>query len=659
MASSRSTNNQVLGYSAGSSIVVGNPPIQSFKLDIPHGDHADIPPSSAPGNETPVCAPQHSSKLVVKANRLKKAGCSASSSKESSLSCTAQKPPEHGFNNMAPNSPGSPKPPRPDAPIASMFSRSRPVPLRTHSYSKRHASFDTPREVPMPPYSPGIDFSTTVPTFEDSDRDDRLRERRHTREASRFDEPTLTGPNPSLDGVGPLGLETNNAPEQPQLVRNNSAPTPPALPSERVDRLSFRRNHPSSQDSINRAEDSSAYSGSGSEHQSPNPRSVITTSSEGMHLGRNASGGDAMLQDPLWRQQPSSSDVAYVFSDDRLSTVSLPLPPSHGVQKFSCLPTPARSNADDGIGPPLTKGLSTKAEDLVDGARSGVVEARSSPANVPYSPLHGTTYRASFPLTADYGHKIPVPTQQNSSSRAKHPNDATVPPSGTQYDRRGDGCERSNSPLTRLPEIEPPKSLHHSFASEDVSASQPMNSLRPNQKIDNAVNLISTGDMYTPGDRRGMANDTSTAYQSHSTEQGENVVTSPTFDPTRQTQTQETSQHTNSPLMTVDTTASTYTLEVSLPGYERDEITLSTRKKRVLHIVADGFVSGGGHFERRVSFGYDADMVRVRAEFNGSLLKITVPRRPISQVTSLGSLSSTTPFGGIDMLRKGRSSATS
>ncbi|KAG8805142.1 hypothetical protein FRC18_006859, partial [Serendipita sp. 400] len=93
--------------------------------------------------------------------------------------------------------------------------------------------------------------------------------------------------------------------------------------------------------------------------------------------------------------------------------------------------------------------------------------------------------------------------------------------------------------------------------------------------------------------------------------------------------------------------------------YERDEITLSTRKKRVLHIVADGFVSGGGHFERRVSFGFDADMARIRAEFNGSMLKITVPRRPISQLSSLGTLSSSnsTSLGGIDMSWRGRTSA--
>lgn len=34
-----------------------------------------------------------------------------------------------------------------------------------------------------------------------------------------------------------------------------------------------------------------------------------------------------------------------------------------------------------------------------------------------------------------------------------------------------------------------------------------------------------------------------------------------------------------------------------------------------------------GHFERRISFGYDADLAQVRAEFDGEHLHIIVPRR--------------------------------
>ena len=36
-----------------------------------------------------------------------------------------------------------------------------------------------------------------------------------------------------------------------------------------------------------------------------------------------------------------------------------------------------------------------------------------------------------------------------------------------------------------------------------------------------------------------------------------------------------------------------------------------------------------GHFERRISFGYDADLTQVRAEFDGEHLRIIVPRQPM------------------------------
>ncbi len=55
--------------------------------------------------------------------------------------------------------------------------------------------------------------------------------------------------------------------------------------------------------------------------------------------------------------------------------------------------------------------------------------------------------------------------------------------------------------------------------------------------------------------------------------------------------------------------------------------TLATKRRRILHVVADSWDAGGGHFERRISFGYDADLVQVRAEFDGEMLRVIVPRR--------------------------------
>ncbi|KAJ7141399.1 hypothetical protein C8R44DRAFT_604424 [Mycena epipterygia] len=78
----------------------------------------------------------------------------------------------------------------------------------------------------------------------------------------------------------------------------------------------------------------------------------------------------------------------------------------------------------------------------------------------------------------------------------------------------------------------------------------------------------------------------------------------------------------------VETTPGEYRLIVRLPGFKRDGITLATKKRRILHVVADSWEpESGGHFERRISFGYDADLAQVRAEFDGELLRVVIPRR--------------------------------
>ncbi|KAL1710314.1 hypothetical protein EV121DRAFT_266605 [Schizophyllum commune] len=77
----------------------------------------------------------------------------------------------------------------------------------------------------------------------------------------------------------------------------------------------------------------------------------------------------------------------------------------------------------------------------------------------------------------------------------------------------------------------------------------------------------------------------------------------------------------------VETTPAEYRLHIRLPGFQRDGITLATKKRRILHVVADSWENGGGHFERRISFGYDADLVQVRAEFDGEMLRVVIPRR--------------------------------
>ena len=47
-------------------------------------------------------------------------------------------------------------------------------------------------------------------------------------------------------------------------------------------------------------------------------------------------------------------------------------------------------------------------------------------------------------------------------------------------------------------------------------------------------------------------------------------------------------------------------------------------------LLIDSFHGVVGHFERRISFGYDADLGQVRAEFDGEFLRVIVPRRPVN-----------------------------
>ncbi|KIM45288.1 hypothetical protein M413DRAFT_66521 [Hebeloma cylindrosporum] len=94
----------------------------------------------------------------------------------------------------------------------------------------------------------------------------------------------------------------------------------------------------------------------------------------------------------------------------------------------------------------------------------------------------------------------------------------------------------------------------------------------------------------------------------------------------------------------VETTPTEYRLHVRLPGFSREGITLATKRRRILHVVADRWGEGGGHFERRISFGYDADLVHVRAEFDGVMLKIIIPRRASPVMWSAPRLA---PFGRV------------
>jgi hypothetical protein len=46
----------------------------------------------------------------------------------------------------------------------------------------------------------------------------------------------------------------------------------------------------------------------------------------------------------------------------------------------------------------------------------------------------------------------------------------------------------------------------------------------------------------------------------------------------------------------VQTTSGEYRLNVRLPGFRRDGITLATKRRRILHVVADSWDNGGGEY---------------------------------------------------------------
>ncbi|QRV97161.1 heat shock protein HSP20 family protein [Ceratobasidium sp. AG-Ba] len=106
------------------------------------------------------------------------------------------------------------------------------------------------------------------------------------------------------------------------------------------------------------------------------------------------------------------------------------------------------------------------------------------------------------------------------------------------------------------------------------------------------------------------------------------------------------------PSVTVDTRPDKYLLVCRMPHFSHSSITVATRRGRLLVIAADRWDTewdptpfsldassssrpSPAHFERRITFGWDADMARIRAEFDGQVLHVSVPRRHISHTMGL------------------------
>jgi HSP20 family molecular chaperone IbpA len=53
----------------------------------------------------------------------------------------------------------------------------------------------------------------------------------------------------------------------------------------------------------------------------------------------------------------------------------------------------------------------------------------------------------------------------------------------------------------------------------------------------------------------------------------------------------------------VETSREEYKLNIRLPGFDRDSITLATKRRRILHIMADSWVGIGGTLQSFLRVG--------------------------------------------------------
>ncbi|WFC97311.1 hypothetical protein MYAM1_000021 [Malassezia yamatoensis] len=82
--------------------------------------------------------------------------------------------------------------------------------------------------------------------------------------------------------------------------------------------------------------------------------------------------------------------------------------------------------------------------------------------------------------------------------------------------------------------------------------------------------------------------------------------------------------------MTLMSTEYQYTLSLHVPHFSLEGITVATKgfNRRTLYIIATRWDNGENEFfERRVTFGADADMTAIHARFDGEHLHVEIPRK--------------------------------
>lgn len=100
--------------------------------------------------------------------------------------------------------------------------------------------------------------------------------------------------------------------------------------------------------------------------------------------------------------------------------------------------------------------------------------------------------------------------------------------------------------------------------------------------------------------------------------------------------------------VTISTTPDVYTVTIHIPGVSIDGLTLAMKghHRRTLHVMANRWDSDE-HFERRITFGPDADMSSIRARFEDGHLFVDVLRKGAMAEMSASSQSSALNHVGI------------
>ncbi|KAF7979102.1 hypothetical protein HWV62_43628 [Athelia sp. TMB] len=418
------------------------------------------------------------------------------------------------------------------------------LPSRTTSYSKRHASFDSPREVPLP--SPATLMQQYFPAFPSAPR------REHSKSVSQ----------PHTQAFASVFRDEGDGSDSTSSGSSSASGSASASGSPAPSELSLR--HPK-------------VPGSPRTRHAPYPPP---------HLHPHLHHGDDLLRGDIKGKERERERRGESVERETQAGQVFPFARPYSLPHAHSTASSSASSASTEVGAAVGGGGSTSTSSLPLPAQTPV---RLLP---PASPMH-----TDFPLPA-----LPLPEPPSPSSSPTSPAAAqepplhlrpqTQPPPPGPPRRTRDAAVPSSFTIPPLPTRRPPSpppSHPHPHASMSRSLST------TTTESENEYASGPAPPTVLPGPARPAAPFLAPSPVEHA--------------------------------VRVETARGAYTLHISLPGFRRDAITLATRRRRVLHVVADDWAPGGGHFERRVSFGWDAELGAVRAEFDGSVLRVVVPRR--------------------------------